>query len=257
KGLPAARRTDIGDGDIPPEIRDKDFFAYKPFHTGESPPRRALARLTNATRRVLASGKYDGAIFTQGSPQVEESAYWFSLLMDTTVHICGNSAQRPHGEISNDGSKNLTDSVEYIASRVWADEQGRNRDAVTVRQEKKIFAAREVMKVDARPGGYVATGGHGGILGGMGYHGAAVLHYVPALKHTWRSEVNLSKIAASVPVVRFKDKALSLVDTTIRDPKGDLLEDAIPSVSIVKDGGYLAEEYFAHPAVAADLVNLV
>ena len=52
-------------------------------------------------------------------------------------------------------------------------------------QEQQIFAAREVMKVDARPGGYVATGGHGGILGGMGYHGAAVLHYVPALKHTY------------------------------------------------------------------------
>ena len=57
------------------------------------------------------------------------------------------------------------------------------------------------MKVDARPGGYVATGGHGGILGGMGYHGAAVLHYVPALKHTYLSEVNLSKMPSSVPVV--------------------------------------------------------
>jgi L-asparaginase len=39
---------------------------------------------------------------------------------------------------------------------------------VIVLQEQQIFAAREVMKVDARPGGYVATGGHGGILGGMG-----------------------------------------------------------------------------------------
>ena len=96
--------------------------------------------------------------------------------------ICGNSAQRPHGEISNDGPKNLTDSVEYIASRVWADEHGRNRAGVIVLQEQQIFAAREVMKVDARPGGYVATGGHGGIIGGMGYHGAAVLHYVPALQ---------------------------------------------------------------------------
>ena len=39
KGLPAAKRTDIGEGDIPPEIRSKHFFAYKPFHLGESPPR--------------------------------------------------------------------------------------------------------------------------------------------------------------------------------------------------------------------------
>ncbi len=257
KGLPASRRTDIGEGDIAPEIRSKDFFAYKPFHIGESPPRPALARLTNATRRVLATGKYDGAIFTQGSPQVEETAYWFNLLMDTTIPICGNSAQRPHGEISNDGAKNLTDSVEYIASRVWADAQGRNRAGVIVLQEQQIFAAREVMKVDARPGGYVATGGHGGILGGMGYHGAAVLHYVPALHHTYQSEVNLSKIPSSVVVVRAEGGRIVPIETTIRDAAGDLLEGAIPSVSIVKDGGYFAEEYFDDPSVTADLVALV
>jgi len=39
KGLPADRRTDVGTGDIAPETRSKDFFAYKPFHLGESPPR--------------------------------------------------------------------------------------------------------------------------------------------------------------------------------------------------------------------------
>jgi L-asparaginase len=257
KGLPATSRTDIGNGDIAPEVRSKDFFAYKPFHIGESPPRPALARLTNATRRVLATGKYGGAIFTQGSPQVEETAYWFNLMIDTTVPICCNSAQRPHGEISNDGPKNLTDSVEYIASRVWADAQGRNRAGVIVLQEQQIFAAREVMKVDARPGGYVATGGHGGILGGMGYHGAAVLHYVPALRHTYNSEVNLSKIPSSVLVVRGERGHLVPVETKIRDADGDLLEGAIPSVSIVKDGGYFAEEYFDDVSVTADLVALV
>ena len=90
KGLPAAKRTDVGEGDIPPETRSKHFFAYKPFHLGESPPRPSLAPLTNAARRILATGKYDGAIFTQGSPQVEETAYWLNLLLDTTVPICGN-----------------------------------------------------------------------------------------------------------------------------------------------------------------------
>jgi len=254
KGLPASRRTDIGEGDIPPETRSKDFFAYKPFHIGESPPRPSLARLTNAARRIVATGKYDGIIFTQGSPQVEETAYWLNLLIDATIPICGNSAQRTHGEISNDGPKNLTDSVEYIASRVWADEQGRNRAGVIVLQEQQIFAAREVMKVDARPGGYVATGGHGGILGGMGYHGAAVLHYVPTLKHTYLSEVNLSKIPSVVPIaLRDGGGRLELGETKIRDSAGDLLEGAIPSVTIVKDGGYYAEEYFDDPSVTADL----
>jgi hypothetical protein len=257
KGLPASRRTDVGEGDIPPETRSKDFFAYRPYHLGEAPPRPALARLTNAARRVFDSKKYNGAIYTQGSPQIEEVAYWFNLLIDTTIPICGNAAQRPQGEISNDGPKNITDSVEYIASRVWADEQGRNRAGVIVLQEQQIFAAREVMKVDARPGGYVATGGHGGILGGMGYHGVAVLHYVPALKHTYLSEVNLSKIPFSVPVVSSVDGVLTRKDVKTREDNGDLLEGAIPSVAIVKDGGFFAEEYFDDPAVTADLVALL
>jgi L-asparaginase len=257
KGLPAAQRTDVGDGDIPPETRNKDFFAYKPYHLGEAPPRPALARLTNAARRIFDSGKYDGAIYTQGSPQVEEVAYWLNLLIDTTIPICGNAAQRPQGENSNDGPRNIADSVEYIASRVWADEQGRNRAGVIVLQEQQFFAAREVMKVDARPGGYIATGGHGGILGGMGYHGDAVLHYVPALKHTYLSEVNLSKIPASVMVAHGAGGRVKLVETTIREANGDLLESAIPSVAIVKDGGFFAEEYFDDPSVAEDLVALV
>lgn len=257
RGLPASRRTDVGEGDIPPETRSKDFFAYRPYHLGEAPPRPALARLTNAARQIFDSNKYDGAIYTQGSPQIEEIAYWFNLLIDTTIPICGNAAQRPQGEISNDGPKNITDSVDYIASRVWADGQGRNRAGVIVLQEQRFFAAREVMKVDARPGGYVATGGHGGILGGMGYHGAAVLHYVPALKHTYLSEVNLSRIPSSVPVVSSSDGTIKRNETKIRQDNGDLLESAIPSVAIVKDGGFYAEEYLDDPAVTADLVALL
>jgi L-asparaginase len=257
KGLPAARRTDVGEGDIPRETRSKDFFAYRPYHLGEAPPRPALARLTNAARRVFDSKKYDGAIYTQGSPQIEEVAYWFNLIIDTTIPICGNAAQRPNGEISNDGPKNLTDSVEYIASRVWADAQGRNRAGVIVLQEQRIFAAREVQKVDARPGGYVATGGHGGILGGMGYHGAAVLHYVPALKHTYLSEVNLSKIPSTVTVAYGSGGIIKRKEVQTRQDNGDLLESAIPSVAIVKDGGFYAEEYLDDPSVTADLIALL
>src|SRR5262249_57666312 len=125
-------------------------------------------------------GQYVGAIWNEGSREVEESAYWFNLLIDTTLPICGNAAQRPHGQASNDGPKNILDSVDYIASRVWADEQGRNRAGAVVIQEQQIFAAREVAKVDARPGGYVATGGHGGNLGGGRGPGAAAPPPLPA-----------------------------------------------------------------------------
>ncbi len=73
----------------------------------------------------------------------------------------GNAAQRMHGQISNDGPKNIVDAVDYIASRVWADEDGRDRAGVVLIAEQRVFAARTVMKLDARSGGYTATGGHG------------------------------------------------------------------------------------------------
>ncbi len=198
KGLPAALRTDVGEGDIAPETRGKDFFPYKPRHLATAPPRPALARVTNIAQKVMSSGRYDGAIFTQGSPAVEETAYWLNLLIDTTLPICGNAAQRPQGQISNDGPKNIVDSLTFINSRIWADEQGRSRTGVVVIQEQQAFAAREVAKADARPGGYVATGGHGGILGGVNHVGKPVLMYVPAYKHTYLSEVNTSRLPAAV-----------------------------------------------------------
>ena len=69
-----------------------------------------------------------------------------------------------------------SNSVDFITSRVWADDDGKNRTGLVLIQEQQIFAAREVQKGDARPGGYVATGGHGGILGGIGYRREAGHH---------------------------------------------------------------------------------
>ena len=68
KGLPGDRRTDVGAGDIPSERRGVDFFPYKPAHLAASAPRNALARATNMVQQILANGKYDGAIWTEGSP---------------------------------------------------------------------------------------------------------------------------------------------------------------------------------------------
>ena len=132
KGLPAHLRTDKGEGDIPPEVRGVDFYPYKPYHLAFAPQRPMLAKVTNDMHALMSSGQYDGVIWTQGSPQVEETAYWFNLLIDTTLPICGNAAQRPQGQISNDGPQNIVDSVIYIRSRVWADDQGRNRAGVVV-----------------------------------------------------------------------------------------------------------------------------
>jgi len=257
KGLPAARRTDIGEGDIPAEVRGKDFFPYRPVHLANGPPRPALARLTNMAQRVLASGKYDGVIVTQGSPSIEETSYWLSLLMDTTLPICGNSAQRPQGMISNDGPKNIVDSTTFITSRIWADAQGRNKTGVVVIQEQQFFAAREVMKADARPGGYIVTGGHGGIIGGISHNGSLKLTYLPAYKHTHLSDVNTSKLPAAVKAVRKDANGIAAIDFAVKDANGDLLDSAIPSVSIVKDGLWQTLEFGDDPALELDLIALI
>jgi L-asparaginase len=257
KGLAAERRTDLCAGEIAPERRGVDFFPYKPPHLAASAPRPALARITNSVQEILASGKYDGAIWTEGSPRIEETIYWLNLLVDTTVPICGNAAQRMHGMISNDGPKNIVDYIDYIASRVWADEQGRNQAGAVLIQEQRVFAARAVQKADARPGGYVATGGHGGILGAAGHDGPPLLHYLPTARHTWRSEVNIAQLPLEVGGVRQEGSRIETVPVPIKGLDGKLLSSAIPKVAIAKDANYWDEDGTGDPEAEVDLVAMI
>ena len=253
KGLPKSRRADSGDGDTPAERLGYDFFAYKPFHMAKSPPRPVLAKITNDVQAIMSSGQYDGAIWTQGSPQVEETAYWFNLLIDTNLPIACNAAQRPQGQISNDAPANIVDSVTYIESGIWKDGKGGNRAGTVVIQEQQFFAAREVAKVDARPGGYVATGGHGGVIGQVTHMGTPYMMYVPAYKHTASSDVNITRLPATVTATRLGTAGLETYEIRIKDAAGKLLADAIPAVSILKEGSYHADTFGDDPAPEADL----
>jgi hypothetical protein len=169
--------------------------------------------------------------------------YWFNLLIDATVPICGNAAQRYHGEISSDGQKNITDSVEYIRSKIWADADGRNRAGMVMIQDQRVFAAREVTKADARPGGYVVAGGCGGILGMVGGTGGPVLRHIPVTQHTYTSELVLSKLPNDVLGTKRLGSEIELIKTAIKDGSGDLLESAIPKVSLIKDPNYAEDDY--------------
>ena len=257
KGLPAAERTDVGEGDIPPETRGRDFFPYKPVHIEASPPRANLAMIVNRAQAILGSGKYDGAVWTQGSPRIEEALYWFNLLLDVQVPLCGNSAQRPHGSISNDGPKNIVDAVDWIHSRAWEDELGRNQAGVVLVSEQRVFAAREVAKVDARPGGYVAVGGHGGILGSSGGEDEPILLHAPMMKHTWKSEVNISRLPEEVDGVITTAAGRGIVKVAIKSAAGELLGSAIPRVAIVKDGSYYQEDVEPDERHEADLLAML
>ncbi|MGB0631671.1 MAG: asparaginase domain-containing protein [Alphaproteobacteria bacterium] len=254
KGLAAADRTDTGNGDIDAEVMGRDFFAYRPVHLATSPSRGWMARMVNDIQDILDTGDYLGAIWTQGSPRVEETLYWLNLLLDTTLPVCGNAAQRTHGEISNDGPKNLVDSVDYITSEIWRDGDGRNRAGTVVIQEQQIFASREVQKGEARPGGYVATGGHGGLLGAVRHGMPPILTYLPGARHTYLSDVNRTRLPDSVTGYTASGDGMKAVDVAVKDTDGNLMETAIPKVTITKEGNYSPEDWDSGPEREVDLV---
>src|SRR4029434_8933952 len=158
----------------------------------------ALARVTNVVQRALGTAKYSGGIWLEGSPFVEETIYWLNLLIDTTVPIVGNSSQRPHGAIGNDGDRNIVDSVDYITSKIWADRDGRDCIGAVAILDEQIFTARDVQKADARPGGYIATGGHGGIIGRMAHPGLPQFSFKTVKRHTYDSLVNVTVLPREV-----------------------------------------------------------
>lgn len=174
------------------EMRGKDFYPYRPVHLLRQPSRLALARITNSVAAAMSSGNYDGGLWLEGSPFVEETAYWLNLMIDTPLPMAACAAQRPHGAVGDDGARNIIDAVTYLTSRVWADTQGRDALGAVVVMDQQIVNARVMQKADARPGGYVTTGGHGGVLGTITSIGRPVISMVPTYKHTWRSDVRMT-----------------------------------------------------------------
>ena len=253
-GRRSDERTDIGAGDIAPETRGVNFFPYRPGYLRKEPPMAALARVTNVVQQALASGKYLGAIWLEGSPFVEETTYWLSLLIDTTVPIAGNSSQRPHGAIANDGDRNIVDSVNYITSRIWADENGRDCVGAVAILDEQIFTSRDVQKSDARPGGYVATGGHGGIIGRMGHPGAPQFSFKPVKRHTHNSQVNLSRLPREVQGSKVQGSKVGTIAVAIKNNVGDLAVTAIPKVTIVKHARYLSDDTSGDASSEVDIL---
>lgn len=247
KGLPAAQRTDVGTGDIPPEKLGVDYFPY-----GYPPPRAYLAKATNVVQNAMASGKYAGGLWLEGSPGVEDSSYWLNLLIDTDRPMSANSSQRDRGGVSPDGDGNMVSSIRYITSNVWADAKGADMIGVVLNNDGLIYASREVTKGDARPGGYVATGGDGGLVGNM--VGAPVISYVPNRKHTHTSDVRTTQLPASTTGVKRVGGKLVTVTVPIKNPAGELLPGAIPNVTLVKGARWSAIDNSENPEGEVDIL---
>jgi L-asparaginase len=252
KGVPAAQRTDVGEGDIPKEVWGENFFPYGTSKQRHEPPRISLARMANMVQKALGSGTYAGGIWLEGSPTTEESSYWLNLLVDTKVPIVANSSQTAHGTISNDGDGNIVDSVNYILSNVWKDAGGLDRIGGVMIQEKRVITAREVQKTDARPGGYLPMGGHGGFVATV--RGRPIVTFVPTLKHTHTSEVNMTRLPASTQGVRRNGNRIVNVQVPVKDGSGQLLPAAIPTVTIVKYAAYGADDVIDDPATQVEII---
>jgi hypothetical protein len=185
---------------------------------------------------VLASGDFDGGIWLEGSPYVEETAYWFQLLLDIDVPLVCTA-----GNIGPPSKRNVVDAVAYICSGISLDENLRDRVGVVAVIDEMIISARELQKADERPGGFIATGGHGGVVGTVGRPGPAVLTFLPARKHTSTSDVRITQLPATVRGWQATDNGLEAVRVEVLSADGHVRPEAIPRVSIVKHARYREE----------------
>lgn len=235
-GLPAAERTDTGAGDIPPEKAGVDYFPYtykgaEASRTNFNPSRVVLAKITNEMQHALATGGYRGAIWLEGSPRVEDTIYWFNLVIDTDAPIVGVIANRPNRMPSNDGPGTIIDAIDYVLSDTWRDADGHNRVGAVVVQDQRITAAREALKEAARPGGFGTVGGSGGVIGTTS---GMKLMFLPLNRHGRGSVVRFSELPASVTGTRLAaDGSFAPVAVTTKDAAGRLLGEAIPEVELL------------------------
>jgi hypothetical protein len=249
KGLPAGARTDVGEGDIAPELLGDDYFVYYPHHLQREPTLAVLARATNHVQAVASSGEYAGVQWLEGSPTTEETMYWLGLVIDTDVPLVGHSAQRPHQSLSADGDRNLVDGVKYILSGVALDAEGRNRMGAVMVVDEMVFSAREVTKTDARPGNYEVVGGHGGVVADIGGYGPPQVTFVSSRRHTFCSDVRLSVLPSAVfGVTGSLARGVTSVEVDTKDAAGNLLPEAMPVVTLTK-----YSRYSPHRTSAADV----
>ncbi len=257
RGLPEAERTDVGTGDIAPESPGEDFFVYRPSHLRTSTRYEDLATITNSVQQALSSGDYNGAIWLEGSPTLEETIYWLNLVIDTTVPLIASAAGRYNRTVSADGAGNIVDAVDYIISGIWRNQNGKNKLGAVMIQDEQIFAARQVQKSDDRPGGYIATGDHGGIVGTMGAPSKPYIYFRPTTKHTWLSDLRVTKLPKSVNGVVRQGEKSTVIRIHTKNDSGLLVGRTIPKVSIVKAGYYSQDDNRADPKQEVDIFALI
>lgn len=120
-------------------------------------------------------------------------------------------------------------------------------------QDQLVYAAREFKKTDARPGGFRAIGGQGGILGSVGFE--VRVQFEPTYAHTSESDVNLSSLPQTLT---FADMTGDDEETAIQlKDDGELIGSEIPVVSIVKGRLYGSGRKDGSPDREVDILGRV
>lgn len=129
--------------------------------------------------------RIDAIIVTHGTFTVEETAFFLHLTVRTRKPLVLVASQRKHDEVGNDGDRNLLDAI-----RVALSPDAPGMGALVVLHEE-IHSARDVVKTNQRPGGFVSLGG--GILGHVETDRVS-FHTAPLRRHTHRSEFDAREL---------------------------------------------------------------
>lgn len=138
-------------------------------------------QLGRAATQAARDPRYDAILVTHGTLTAEETAYFLHLTVQTDKPIGVVASQRPHGTPGNDGDRNLVEAV-----RVLLHPQAAGKGVLLLMHEE-IHCAREVVKSNQRPGGFVSRGV--GLLGSVESDRVS-FYRAPLRRHTSRSEFN-------------------------------------------------------------------
>jgi L-asparaginase len=141
--------------------------------------------VARAASAAAENSRIDGIIVTHGTFTTEETAYFLHLTVHTEKPLVIVASQRKHDEVGNDGDRNLLDAVRLALS---PDARGKG---VLVTLHEEIHSAREVVKTNQRPGGFVSLGRS--MLGHI-EEDQVSFYAAPTRRHTFRSEFDIREI---------------------------------------------------------------
>lgn len=141
--------------------------------------------IARAAADVAENPTVDGIIVTHGTFTTEETAYFLHLTVRTEKPLVVVASQRKHDQVGNDGDRNLLDAIRLALS---PDARGKG---VLVTLHEEIHSAREVMKTNQRPGGFVSS--RHSMLGHI-EDDQVSFYATPTRRHTFRSEFDIRNI---------------------------------------------------------------